>query len=229
MTMDYLAEVPFTSVELRWSKSLGGQTEQRIRQLRGAIANAFIDDPRFHQHDDQGKVLYRYPQIQYRWRNGYGIIAGWQSGAETLLNLGWLDLELLLDKTKVQVFDALITTKVARFGISERLLRYKFVSPILLFNQKNYQHYQKLNQTEQFFEIERLLVANLLSALKGLGIHFPAVLYATVLNIEMQPCQYKQQALLGITGEFITNALLPNDFAFGHAVSHGYGWIEKKE
>jgi len=227
--MDYLAEIPFSSVELRWSKPLAGQTEQRIRQLRGAIANAFIDDPRFHQHDDQGKPLYRYPQIQYRWRNGYGVIAGWESGAETLLNLGWLDLELSLDKTKVQVFDALITTKVARFGISERLLRYKLVSPILLFNQKNYNHYQSLNEIEQKVEIERLLIANLLAALKGLGIHFPVVLYAAFINIETQPCQYKQQTLLGITGEFITNALLPNDFAFGHAVSHGYGWIEKKE
>lgn len=227
--MDYLAEVPFTSVELRWSKPLMGQPEQRIRQLRGVIANAFINDPRFHQHDEQGKPLYRYPQIQYRWKNGYGIIAGWESGAETLLNVGWLDLEFTLEKNSVQVYDALMTTKIAKFGISERLLRYKFVSPVLLFNQKNYQQYQKLNQKEQFAEIERLLVANLLSALKGLNIRFPAVLYATVLNVETQPCQYKQQTLLGISGEFITNAILPNDFAFGHAVSHGYGWIEKKE
>ncbi|MEY3220309.1 MAG: hypothetical protein RIT27_1666 [Pseudomonadota bacterium] len=227
--MDYLAEIPFSSVELRWLKPLTGQSEQRIRQLRGAIANVFTDDPRFHQHDAQGKPLYRYPQIQYRWRNGYGIIAGWGNSAETLLNTGWLDLELALEKTNVQVYDALISTKIARFGISERLLRYKWVSPILLFNQKNYAHYQKLNEAEKTHEIERLLIANLLSALKGLEIYFPAVLYATFLNIETQPCQYKQQTLLGISGEFITNAILPNDFAFGHAVSHGYGWIEKKD
>lgn len=88
--MDYLAEVPFTSIELRWLKPLMGQSEQRIRQLRGAIANAFQEDARFHQHDEQGKPLYRYPQIQYRWRDGFGVIAGWESGAETLLNVDFL-------------------------------------------------------------------------------------------------------------------------------------------
>ncbi len=34
--------------------------------------------------------------------------------------------------------------------------------------------------------------------------------------------------MLGIQGDFVSNALLPSGLSIGHAVSHGYGWIEQK-
>lgn len=225
--MDYLAEISFTSVELRWEQPLLGRAEHRVPQLRGALAEAFRDDARFHQHDETGKPLYRYPLIQYRWQNGYGFVVGWGSGAETLLNLPWLDLELLLDRKVVTVADALINTRRARFDVSKTLLRYQLLSPILLFSQKNFAIYKTLNPVEQQVECERLLVASLLSSFKGLGICFPVNLYAVFSQMRYYNCPYKGQDLLGITGEFLCNALLPNKFAFGRAVSHGYGWVER--
>lgn len=224
--MDYLAEIPFTRVELRWEPPLIGEADLRVRQLRGALGTAFRQDTRFHQHDANGKPLYRYPPIQYHWHQGYGIIVGWQSGAETLLNLAWLDLQLSLGHETVIVSDALINTRRARFGVSTTLLTYKFISPALLFSQKNFALFKTLNPVEQQAECERLLIANLLSALRGLAIHFPSNLYVTFNKIDYCNCFYKKQNLLGITGEFSCNALLPNGFAFGHAVSHGHGWIE---
>ncbi len=226
--MDYLAEIPFTHVELRWERPLIGQANQRTRQLRGALGNAFREDTRFHQHDENGKVLYRYPPIQYRWYKGYGVIVGWESGAETLLNLPWLDLELQFNHDRVIVTDALINTQQARFAVSDILLYYHLVSPILLFSQKNFYNYKTFDPSKQHIERERLLIANLLSGFRGLGIHFPTNLYAVFNQINYCKCHYKGQELLGITGEFACNALLPSGFAFGHAVSHGYGWIERK-
>jgi hypothetical protein len=223
--MYLLAQIPFASVELRWCSPLSGSVSSRSRQLRGAIAHAFTQDNRFHQYDAQGKPLYRYPQIQYRWQQGYGVIVGWYSGAETLLNVPWLDLALRLGEDEVMVTDAVISTQLAQFGVSPYLSHYHLITPVLLFNQDNYKKYQKLDNHAQCYERDRLLIAQLLTALRGLGVTCEAQLYAAFTHTKTTTCHYKNQAMIGIEGNLVTNLLLPSGFAVGHAVSHGYGWI----
>jgi len=224
--MPILTEIPHASVELRWYSPLPGPAHLRARQLRGAVAQAFIEDSRFHQHDVEGHQLYRYPPIQYRWQNGYGLIVGWLSGAETMLNVSWLDLPLTIGDDKVMVSDAIISTQYAQFGISNNLIYYDFISPVLLFNQKNYKKYKALDSDwAQRYECDRLLVAQLLTAMRGLAVNFEVQLYAAFTEIETCQCYYKKQIMLGIKGQFVSNALLPDGLAIGHAVSHGYGWF----
>ncbi len=225
--IDILCEIPYTSVGLRWPEPLRGHWVTRARQLRGAIAAAFPDENVFHQHDETGKELYRYPHIQYRWQHGFGEVAGWYHCAEKLLNLPWLDLPLSLNQDEVSIADALITTRYAQFGMVQKLLRYRFGAPVLVFNQGNFKKYQQMDERAQAMERDRLLVAQILTALKGLRVTFPVILYAAFTDIETQFCEYKKQNLLGISGEFVSNALLPSGFSIGHAVSHGYGWIER--
>jgi hypothetical protein len=227
--MYLLAKIPYASVELRWHQPLAGAAPVRTRQLRGAIAHAFPDDNRFHQHDAEGKPLYRYPHIHYRWKGGYGIVAGWITGAETLMNVPWLELPLTIGEDKVQVMDAIISTQYAQFGISDDLRYYQFVSPTLIFNKKNYEKYKGLDsEMAKQYELDRLLVAQLLSPMRGLGVNFEVQLYAAFTHIKTTQCQLKGQTMLGIQGDFVSNALLPSGLGIGHAVSHGYGWIVPK-
>ena len=227
--MYLLAQVPYASVELRWFSRLSGSAQFRVPQLRGAIAKAFIEDSRFHQHDVSGKPIYAYPYIQYRWSRGYGVVAGWISGAETLLNVPWLDLPLKLGEDNVQVSDAVMTTQYAQFGISDYLLLYEFVSPILMFKPDIYKKYIKMGELEQLYERNRLLVAQLLSAMRGLDVNFDTALYASFTELRSCCCVYKGQKMMGFKGRFATNAVLPSGFAIGRAVSRGYGWIEPLE
>ncbi|MEZ5582075.1 MAG: CRISPR-associated endonuclease Cas6 [Candidatus Competibacteraceae bacterium] len=223
--MHLLAKIPYACVQLRWSEAVTGWAEARANQLRGALAHAFAGDDWFHQHDGQGKPLYRYPRVQYRWRDGQGIVIGWGDAAERLLQAPWLELPLRLGNQDVVVSDALMTTQHSVFAVSERLHPYRWHSPVLLFNQANYQRYQNLNETEQREERDRLLVAQLLTAMRGLQVEFPTQLYATFTQTRTRVCHYKQQELMGILGLFVCNAVLPDGFAIGHAVSHGYGWL----
>ena len=83
--MHPLATIPLAQVALRWNRELAGGGEKRTKQLRGALANAFRDDDLFHQHDlTTGKPLYRYPRVQYRWRDGKGLVIGWGDAAGRL-------------------------------------------------------------------------------------------------------------------------------------------------
>jgi len=224
--MQPLATLPYTEIELHWHVPVAGQAETRARQLRGALARVFADNGLFHQHDaTSGRQIYRYPLIQYRWRAGQGLVAGWLQAAEILRNLPWLDVELALGEDQVQISDAIISCRNAQFGVAPHLLHYRFMTPAMLFNQENYQRYQATDCNGKQRERDRLLTAQLLTALRGLDIEFPTRLYAGLVHSHLRKCRYKQQTLLGLTGRFVCSATLPAGFAIGHAVSHGFGWI----
>lgn len=224
--MHSLAQIPFAEVELHWNRPLEGAPGIRIRQLRGALASAFHEDDLFHQHDPlTGRLLYRYPRVQYRWHQGRGVVSGWAEAAGRLLLLPWLDLNLVLGDDHVLVADAALTLRQGQFGVSRQLLHYQTQSPLLLFNQENYQRYQLLDEAGRQAERDRLLVSNLLIGLRGLGVTFPEHLYASFVETRPRQCHYKGERLLGLSGRFVTNAHLPDGFAVGHAVSHGFGSI----
>ncbi len=223
--MYLLTTYPYTEVELTWNRPLTGRWELRARQLRGALARLFSGDDRFHQHDSEGRVLYRYPPILYRWSRGKALIAGWGDAAQQLPNLPWLDLNLTLGKDPVEVDDALIRCHAAEIPYSPRLHSYRLLSPALLFNQENYRRFQGLDGDEKHLELDRLLTAQLLTVLRSLGAELPGHLYVTLINPRPTRCHFKQQELLGFGGRLLCNLTLPPGFAFGHAVSHGYGWL----
>ncbi len=226
--MHLLATLPLAQVELYWDIELTGSPRVLTRQLRGAIAHAFADDDLFHQHDPAtGKPIYRYPRIQYRWGDGCGRIIGWGQAAQRLLALPWLDLGLIIGHQPVTIDDVALTSQQADFAVSARLLRYRLIKPALLFNQDNYQHYRTLAESERPAEQDRLLTANLLGTMRGLDVTFPERLYATFTDRHSKPSRYKDEKFLGLTGEFITNAVLPDGLAIGHAVSHGYGVLQR--
>jgi hypothetical protein len=223
--MDTLASIPYTQIELHWDHPLPGPAEARIRQLRGALAKRFRADSAFHQRDAEGRQIYRYPPIQYRWHKGIALLAGWHQAAETLSNLPWPDLSLTLGDDPVCVTDAVITCRTARFGIDARLHHYRLQSPVLLFNQETYPRYTALEAGERHHEQDRLLTAQLLTALRALGVEVPVHLYATLVDPRPRRIRFKQQPLLGLGGRLITNAVLPDGLGIGHATSHGFGWI----
>ncbi|RNE93019.1 CRISPR-associated endonuclease Cas6 [Marichromatium sp. AB32] len=228
--MHLLAEIPQARIGLRWDRELSGEAEPRIRQLRGALGNAFREDALFHQHDPAtGRPLFRYPRVQYRWHAGQGLVVGWAEAAQRLLDLPWLDLRLRLGDEPVQVTDATVRAGTGTFGVATRLLRYRFDTPVLLFNQENYRRYRQLDAPAQRRECERLLTASLLVTLRGLGVTFPERLYVTFIAHRRRTCHYKGERLLGLVGEFATNAVLPDGMACGHAVSHGYGCLVASE
>lgn len=222
--MRILGKRAMTRVELVFDDSVKGPRQALTAQLRGGIVNAF-GDSEFHQHDANGAFIYRYPRIQYQWRNNSGLILGWMESAERLLRLPWLDLSIHINGTVVSATDVFLNPATAEFGASERLLHYRFAAPVLLFNQKNYANYKSMKFMDKLYEEDRLLQAQILTALRGLNVDFTERLYATFTEKKTVTCFYKGQQLTGILGRFAANVVLPDDFAIGHAVSHGFGWI----
>ena len=143
------------------------------------------------------------------------------------MNVPFLDSPFRLGDKTYCVADVQFALSTHKIVESPRLMRFFFRSPWLPFNQKNYAKYQHLTKYEQQIELDRLAVANILSALKGLNIFFQDRLYAGFVCNKSRVCRYKDTSLLGFQGTLLTNIDLPSGFAIGKAVSHGYGWLER--
>ena len=118
-------------------------------------------------------------------------------------------------------------TQLVILAVSERLLLYKLITPVLLFNAENYRRYVAMEYQEQRLERDRLLRASILMALRGLDVTFPERLYVMFTpRIRTRVCCYKNQELLGVLGSFISNAVLPDGLGLGHGSSHGFGWLK---
>jgi hypothetical protein len=225
MGVDDVSTVRMATVRLAWAMPYEGPPAPHL--LRGAIAARFADNPLFHQHvGDQ--FVYRYPRVQYRWDRGCGVVVGFGDGVEALVELPWAGLQLRLGSQQVTVLDATVTLTQHDLVPAQRLLRYRFRAPWLPFNQDNYDSYQQRRPAEQAAERDRLAVAGILMALRGLDVEFPGRLYAAFHLDKARPCRYKDLQMLGFVGTLVANVELPDGFAIGRAVSHGYGWLVRE-
>lgn len=216
-------EINLATVSLNWDRDYEGPPAPHL--LRGAVAAQFPENDLFHQHDATDQLVYRYPRVHYRWQGGSGVIAGFGDGAESLVRIPWAGLELRLGKQHLSVIDAHTALRRHAVAPTESLARYRFCSPWLPLNQKNFERYRAMDRAERELERDRLAVAGILMALKGLGIRFGERLFAAFECQGTVPCTYKAQKLMGFRGTLVANADLPDDIAIGKAVSHGYGWL----
>jgi hypothetical protein len=217
-----MSAVDFLTIRLLWVEDVPMRPAPHL--LRGAIAGRFPDNPLVHQHDGE-RAVYRYPHVQYRWDNQGPILFAIGEGARFLAGVDWPGMELRIGDQPVRVRDAICTFRRHQIQPSPRLVRYAFASPWLPFSQENYQRYRSMSPAEQVAERDRLAVAGLLIALRGLGVDFPGRLYAAFELHAAGPCRYKDVDLVGFRGRLLTNVDLPDGFALGRAVSHGYGWL----
>ena len=204
------------------------RTPPSAHLLRGAIASLFGENSLFHQHDSGG-LLYRYPKIHYRWDSSGPFVLGFGEGVRALLDLPWPGLSLRIGQRSLNVLEVECSFQQHEIRPTERLVRYRFGSPWIPFNQENHARYRTMSPEEQAAERDRLAVAGLLMGLRGIGIDVDYRLYASFEMRVSRPCPYKDVSLTGFLGTLLANLDLPDGLAIGRAVSHGYGWFSAKK
>lgn len=219
------SKLPVCTVHLKWTEPWNDSPAPHL--LRGAVGEAFGDNDLFHQHTPEGRPIYRYPRVHYRWdtRTGDGVVFGIGEGVQALGDLFVADLELRLGTRQMRVGEADVDFRRHTVQLLPTLRRYRFRSPWLPLNQENYQRYETMTRDKRAAELDRIAVGNILGALKSLGVRVDGQLYAAAMPRRKLNCRYKDQSLCGFLGTLLTNIDLPDGFAVGKAVSHGYGWL----
>jgi len=195
-------------------------------QLRGFFATKFNEYTLLHQHNTD-KLIYKYPLVQYKMINKIPTVIGINEGVEVLKDIYDKYDEINLNGNIYEIVERGITVKEQEFGISDKLLSYRFVTPWLALNQENFEKYLKFGGVKQNEMLRRNLVGNLLSASKGLGYNVPDTIRLEIGKGQNMMCKVKRVQFVGFICEFMVNFEIPQYIGLGKSVSRGYGAVEK--
>jgi len=197
--------------------------KSQIPYLRGYILNNHNNEE-LHNHSGNG-YIYTYPKIQYKIVGGNGHIIGIEGGAKILGKIALETKQLELNHELYDIVDGHIILKNEDFGICESKKTYKFISPWLALNEKNYKYYKDLDDIGKKEKLEKILIGNILSMSKYLNYTADEKIVANILNYKEFTVNYKGNSFIGIIGEFTINFDIPNLFGIGRKVSKGFGTI----
>lgn len=207
------------------------KTDKKIKEgtnnLRGYIGNRFKEYSILHNHYGGEKFLYSYPLVQYQILDGHASILAIEDGINILKNISGDLNELKLRNSYYKVEEVVLHEKVYDICPSKEEHHYKFLSPWLALNSDNFQRFNKLKgwKDKKIF-LNKILVGNILSMSKGLGIIVNKRLHAKS-HLEPVKVNYKSVVMQGFTGEFKVHYQIPDFFGFGKGVSQGFGTVKE--
>lgn len=207
---------------LKTNKSI----KQDSSKLRGYFGNTFKNYPLLHNHY-AGEVLYSYPLIQYKIIDGQASILGIEEGATLLKDLSSEITELRLSDSYYKVEDSVLTNREYNVSTSNKELHFKFLTPWLALNPKNHAKYKQIKSwKDKKLFLNKILIGNILSMCKGLGIIVDRRLYVKS-RLDAVNVNYKGIPMLGFTGEFKVRFNLPDYCGLGKGVSQGFGTVKR--
>ena len=191
-------------------------------QLRSFIGYKFIENTEFHHHDDNP---YRYPLIQYKRINDSLYILGIAKYADLVFDRVSELQHITLKNTDLSISN--IVFEKTTHAVTEKICKYRFISPWIALNAENYTKYNNIDLTFHKKFLENILTGNLLSMLKGLDIRIDYTLYVEIKWFKHMPITAHKHGFSGFYAEFITNLDLPEHIGIGKSVSKGFGIIQK--
>lgn len=191
-------------------------------KLRGFLAHLFANISEFHHHSDNS---YHYPLIQYKRIKKKLVVVGIRKYAEIIFqNMSDLD-HITTETRKIPLNN--IEIKTTMFKVTQNPQKYKFVSPWLALNEKNYAKFKELKNNEKKPFLEKILVGNILSLLKGLEIFVDYAIIISILKFDSIRVTAHKNKFAGIYAEFECNVTLPEYLGLGKSVTKGFGIVQK--
>lgn len=198
-------------------------------KLRGYFGDLFKErSPLLHNHFEDGSLRYKYPLVQYKVVNEVPILVGLNDGAALLTELFLKISELRINGNIYPLMQKNLDHCQATAGLDTGLHTYRFVNLWMALNQENHSLYRKMEKQEetQGF-LNTILRNNMLSFFKGVNIWLdsPVMVKGSFTEHETQ---FKGNVMSAFSGEFVSNAILPELVGIGKSVSRGFGTIIKK-
>ncbi|MEQ8702791.1 MAG: CRISPR-associated endonuclease Cas6 [Phaeodactylibacter sp.] len=205
--------------DLRLSPRDGHKLRGYFSRLFGAASDLW------HNHESDGRPIYRYPLIQYKVVDRQPMLIGVGAGAQLLVEHFLEVRELEIDGLRLPVHSKQVKSRKVEVGVNGNLHRYRFANPWFAFNQHNYQEYQDKPVQERQPFLERLLTGHILAFYKGVEHWEEEKILVNLLEVHPLMAKFKNQPMLMFRGQFVTNARLPEYIGLGKSVSRGFGTV----
>ena len=196
--------------------------EYRLRdleKLRGFLIQKYEGNTIFHNHVS-GNFDYSYPKLQYKLiKRNLAIMA-----IEEVCDLNSKMFEEIeyIDIFGDMFFDIKKELEIKNEEIiysKDEMFDYKFVSPYLPLNQKNFRKF-----LDGEYDLNKAIINNILEVLKGLGIWLePEQKICVSQDLKIDKRNLKDVSMITFGGKFSTNIKFPDYFSIGKRKSIGYG------
>ncbi len=216
-----IAQLQFPEIRLKASE---------LHKARGYFSKEFKEFDLLHNHDlKTGKVIYRYPAIQFKIADkNFSIFSYGDKAIEIMKRIFLNSHEIRVDNKKMKIYQTNLDVNSAEIGISEEFFLYAFFSPWIALNQKNYNEYVKLDSKEEKTEkLNSILINNIISFCKFAGYTIPEKIQIKSRFCEV-PVNLKSLTHIAFKGDFMANFKLPDYLGLGKSSSRGYGCIKRK-
>jgi hypothetical protein len=214
----------YTEVNIRLEHALG---LSHARWLRGAISR-MANQAEFHHHAEVG-LSYQHPLIRYDTSTGHGSLLGLAQGALLARSIPQVKF-LRLGSETLKVVDWSVISDRVPIGPVEQMICYQFQTPYFALNQENHEVWRRAGDFERTRLLERVLIGNLLSLSKAVGLNVAVRLRA---ETDLEPSGFEELkpgvSLLGFHGSFRVNFLLPERWGIGKSSARGFGTLSRKE
>ena len=202
-------------------------SNEEIPFFRGAMIRLSGDAPLFHNHNGDG-FNYAYPLIQYKRIKGCAALIGINQGSEAVESLlgeekGFL-CQLGCRTVEMELVTICTENLFACCDKSDSTYRIQHWLPL------NSGNYQECQQAEGFIEriamLEKILVGNILSFAKGIGIYFDFPVTCRILNLTNPGLSvYKDIEFMNFSAVFRCNVFLPEYVGLGKSASVNNGVV----
>ncbi len=204
-------------------------TFNEIPYFRGAILNALGENALilYHNHTDEKAFRYSYPLIQYKRIHKKAAIFCIGEGVEAIGQfLTTQKFDIVLGSRQIQLTIETVSPKRNLIQTWDSLFRYR-VRNWLPLNSENYAKYKCLEEmTERISFLENILIGNILSFAKGMGIDIKQEISCKLLSLdEPRIVTAKGVKMMSFDAEFKSNMSLPDYMGIGKHVSIGYGTV----
>ena len=192
-------------------------------QVKGVIMKELPDEPIVPLINGSYRDQFLYPRVQVKILNEQIYLVGILEGVDPILSivdkLGTMDF----GNITFDVLGADVEVENDRFMPTNRMLRYKFLTPWIALNEANLLKYKQLFGDDRLKFLTRLLSHNIVFLAREMGLELETKIY-TQLHLESFYPKIVDDGQMGaFEGDFQTNFMLPNFLGVGNCITKGYG------
>ena len=199
-------------------------------KLRGYFAKMFgQESDLFHNHDEQGRSISRYPRIQYKVIGDVPYIVGIEEGAKLIVDRFLRIQSINIDGLNLPLHQKHLKSEDLLVRQDGTLYAYQFITPWFPLNQDNHRLYTTLGEAEREEKLKNILINNMISFFKA--VKFQAE-ERIMIHLDLKGptvAKFKNQPILIWSGGFVCNVSLPNYIGLGKSTARGYGTIIRKK
>ena len=194
-------------------------------QVKGVFMKQFSDEKVVPFLNGKLRNKYLYPRVQVKILNEQIYIVGIKEGINPVVSLidNFNSFNFGNITINIEKYD--IEKNKDQFNTTEKLLRYKFITPWIALNKSTGGKYRFLTDQEKPLFLNQLLGKNLLFIAKELGFDIKNKIFTKVSINNLIPEKIDENGWGAFTGEFKTNFLIPSYIGLGNGITRGFGTL----